>query len=355
MAKLDNVLSEISATKLSTAAIFPILDEAWVCHLQPQAPVPCFVGAPGVGKTQLVYAWAASRKMEVVELNGSALSPTDFVAYVPDEATHTLAEYINVAIARCCDPSFKGVLFIDELHQTHPEVQKPFSKLINQRMVGSRMLSKNCMVVTAGNRVTDKAGANRLLSMIANRVDTIPVEVNNDALVEYFIEAGHPEMCAGFLLAMPYDETKDFRPEHPAFFTPRSFERVAVKMKHGRAPTEASVASSIGPGRALEFLAFLQMANALPTLKDVMASPLTCAVPSKLDEQCAMACMLSMNLSTKTADKVVPYLQRLRLAMQILCLKLTVRRDSKIQESKSVMDWLSKPEINQAITGRKNG
>jgi hypothetical protein len=353
MAKLDNVLSEISATKLSESTIFPILDEAWTCHLQPQAPVPCFVGAPGVGKTQLVYAWAAARGFEVVELNGSTMSPTDFVAYVPDDKTHTLAEYVHSAIARCCDPSFKGVLFIDELHQTHPEVQKPFSKTINQRMVGSMKLSDDCMIVTAGNRVTDKAGANRLLSMIANRVDTIPVEVNNDALVEYFISAGHPEMCAGFLMAFPYDEKKDFKPEEPAFFTPRSFERVAVKMKYGRAPTEASVASSIGPGRALEFLSFLQMTSTLPTLKDVMSAPTTCALPTKMDEQCAMVCMLSMNLTLETAKKIVPYAKRFRLPMQVLFLKLVVRRDNKLQDSKDLMDWLRQPEVCQAITGRK--
>jgi len=352
---LENTMSTIPATKLSVGTIFPILDEAWMCMLQPQAPVPCFVGAPGVGKTQLVYQWANLRGLEVIELNGSTMSPTDYVAYVPDMATRTLAEFVHSQLMRCCDPAFRGVLFIDELHQTHPEVQKPLSKTLNQRMVGSHRLSDGCVIVTAGNRVTDKAGANRLLSMIANRVDTIPVEVDNDALLHYFIEQDHPEPCIAFLAAVPYDEGKDFQPQDPAFFTPRSFERVAIKMKlAGRAPSLASVASSIGPGRAREFVSFLSLVDKLPTQAEVLRNPKGTRIPDRLDEMCAMVCMLVVNATKDVLDANATYLRRMKIPMQVLGLRMLMRNKALVSGGlpPALQQWLLDPAMQLAVTDR---
>jgi hypothetical protein len=357
--KLENTLASIPATKISKDTLFPILDEAWELRLSPQAPVPCFVGSPGVGKTQVTYQYAEARELDIIELNGSAMSPTDYVAFVPERDTRLLAEYLHENLAKCCDPGFKGILFIDELHQTHPEVQKPLSKTLNQRLVGSRKLSDNCMIVTAGNRVSDKAGANRLLSMIANRLDTIPVEVDNDALMDYFMEKGYPDLSIGYMAARPYNEAEDFQPHEPAFFTPRSFERAMMKLVARREVSPqamiplASLASSIGVGRARDFLAFVELVDKMPTMSDIVEDPDKCKVPGKLDEQCAVSCMLSVGAATKTFQPVSQYMQRFPISLQILFLKLALRREPECRTFPGFSKWVMKPEVRSAILDKK--
>ena len=356
---LENTLNSIPATKISKEMIFPILDEAWELRLQQQAPIPCFVGAPGVGKTQLVYQYAQARGKEVIELNGSAMSPTDYVAYVPERETRLLAEYLHENLAKCCDPTFDGILFIDELHQTHPEVQKPLSKTLNQRLVGGQTLSPNCMIATAGNRVTDKAGANRLLSMIANRLDTIPVEVDNEALIDYFIENSRPDITVGYLAARPYDERQDFQPHEPAFFSPRSFDRVAIKLAARRVHNPdamlslAQTASSIGIGRARDFHAFYDLVDKMPTLQEIVMNPQECRMSSKLDEPCATSCMLSVSMTEKTFPSIAEYLQRFPISMQILYLKLANRREPECRKFAGFSKWVMKPEVRAAILDKK--
>lgn len=357
--KLENTLASIPAIKISIETLFPILDEAWALRLSPQAPTPCFVGSPGIGKTQVVYQYAGKRGLEVVELNGSAMSPTDYVAFVPERDTRTLAEYLHENLARCCDPDFKGILFIDELHQMHPEVQKPLSKTLNQRLVGARKLSDNCMMVTAGNRVTDKAGANKLLSMIANRVDTIPVEVDNEALMDYFMEQGYPDLSIGYMAARPYNEAEDFQPHEPAFYTPRSYERAMIKLvarreQHPNAMLSlASLASSVGIGRARDFLAFVELVDKMPTMQEIQLDPEKCRVPGKMDEQCAVSCMLSVGATDKTFQPVSVYMQRFPVSLQILFLKLSIRRNAECHKYPGFAKWVMKQEVRDAILDKK--
>lgn len=358
--KLKNTLASIPTTKLSVDTIFPLLDEAWALRTSQQAPIPCFVGSPGIGKTQVVYQYAESRELEVIELNGSAMSPTDYVAYVPERDTRLLAEYLHENLARCCDPEFSGILFIDEIHQMHPEVQKPLSKTINQRLVGSRTLSPNCMIVTAGNRLIDKSGANRLLAMIANRLETYPVAVDNDALIDLFVERGYPDIGVGYIAARPYVEEEDFQPHEPAFFTPRSYERTLIKLTERRKENAGamlsltSLAASVGVGRARDFVSFYELIDKMPTMKEIVADPDKCRVPGKLDEQCAVSCMLSVGSNTETFLPVSLYMQRFPVSLQILFLKLALRRtDSECRTYPGFTKWVMKPEVRSAILDKK--
>ena len=195
-------MSTIPPLPLSSKALIPLLQEAYDLRLLGQAPILYLEGPPGIGKTQIIYQFAEAQGLEVWHLNLSLMSPTDFVAYVPNDKTMRLEEYPNVNIPdKRFSPKAKGILFIDEWTQGHPEVQKPASKLINERRLGQLELPEGVMIVGAGNRTTDKSGANKLLAMLKNRVRTVPVEVDSDAVVSYLIDQGYNPLFPAFLAA----------------------------------------------------------------------------------------------------------------------------------------------------------
>ena len=131
------------------------------------APVrPVFIwGPPGIGKSSLVEAFAASVGMPCVSMLGSQLAPEDIIG-VPR---------IDDGVSRFCPPAQIArtepyCLFLDELNACSQEVQKAFYSLINERRVGDYALPDGSIVIGAGNRAQDAAIVKPLSSALVNRM-----------------------------------------------------------------------------------------------------------------------------------------------------------------------------------------
>ena len=103
---------------------------------------PVFIwGAPGIGKSSLVEAFAAEVGIPCVSLLGSQLAPEDLIG-VPQIIDGT---------SRFCPPRMIAreepyCLFLDELNACSHEVQKAFYSLIHERRIGEYHLPKDSIV-----------------------------------------------------------------------------------------------------------------------------------------------------------------------------------------------------------------
>lgn len=131
------------------------------------APVrPVFIwGAPGIGKSALVEAFADAVGLPCVSLLGSQLAPEDIIG-IPQIKGET-SEFLPPKMIARKEPY---VLFLDELNACSQEVQKAFYSLIHEKRIGEYHLPQGSIVIGAGNRAQDSAIVKTMSSALVNRM-----------------------------------------------------------------------------------------------------------------------------------------------------------------------------------------
>ncbi|MHB1458893.1 MAG: AAA family ATPase, partial [Armatimonadota bacterium] len=142
---------------------------------------PVFIwGAPGIGKSALVYEFAEAIGLPCVSLLGSQLAPEDIIG-VPQ---------ILDGKSRFCPPAMIArdepyCLFLDELNACSHEVQKAFYSLIHDRRIGDYYLHENSIVIGAGNRAQDSAIVKPMSSALLNRMVHVQLRVSHRDWLEW--------------------------------------------------------------------------------------------------------------------------------------------------------------------------
>ncbi|MBU3065940.1 MoxR family ATPase [Nocardia sp. NEAU-G5] len=184
---------------------------------------PVFLwGAPGIGKSSLVRAFAESLGLECVTLLGTQLAPEDLIGVpqiVEDRSRFAPPEMIARAQPYC--------LFLDELNAAPAEVQKSFYSLILDRRVGSYELPAGSVVIGAGNRATDNALARPMASALVNRMVHVHLRADVDDWLKWAAHNGIHRWVVEYLMQRP-DHLWSAPPktEQP-FSTPRGWHMLS--------------------------------------------------------------------------------------------------------------------------------
>ena len=123
-------------------------------------------GPPGVGKSQGVRQIASEirektgKKVEVTDVRLLLFNPVDLRGIPTANEDKTLAVWLKPKIFQM-DPSEDVInfLFLDEISAAPQSVQAAAYQITLDRTVGEHKLPENCVVIAAGNRVTDRSVA----------------------------------------------------------------------------------------------------------------------------------------------------------------------------------------------------
>ncbi len=184
---------------------------------------PVFVwGAPGIGKSSLVRAFAASLGLECVTLLGTQLAPEDLIG-VPELRDGRSRFAPPESIAR--DEPY--CLFLDELNSSSPEVQKAFYSLILDRRIGAYELPEGSIVIGAGNRASDNALARPMASALVNRLVHVHLQASSAQWLAWALTANVHPWVVDYLTQRP-DQlwSRPPKTEEP-FSTPRSWHMLS--------------------------------------------------------------------------------------------------------------------------------
>jgi MoxR-like ATPase len=184
---------------------------------------PVFLwGAPGIGKSSLVRAFAESLGLECVTLLGTQLAPEDLIG-VPQIVDGRSRFAPPLSIAR--DEPY--CLFLDELNASTAEVQKAFYSLILDRRIGEYELPPGSVVIGAGNRATDNALARPMASALVNRLVHLHLRASADDWLRWAGGAGIHPWVLDYLRNRPdHLWTAPPKTEEP-FSTPRSWHMLS--------------------------------------------------------------------------------------------------------------------------------
>ena len=220
---------------------------------------PVFIwGAPGIGKSPIEEAFAASLGLPCVSMLGSQLAPEDIIG-VPQIVDGKSVFCPPRMIAR----EEPYCLFLDELNACSQEVQKAFYSLIHDRRIGEYHLPEGSIIIGAGNRAQDNAIVKPMSSSLINRMFHVELVASHRDWLEWAGQNGiHPYILEYIGLRPDHLWKQPPKTEEP-FSTPRSWHMLSDAL-HSYGDTisekqlEILACGCLSPHHATQFRAFVK-------------------------------------------------------------------------------------------------
>lgn len=281
-------MSEVKLTNIPSMSIGKIVNDLTAVYSAviksgvPVKTVPSVMlwGPPGVGKSQAVRQLAVrigeetGKTVKVTDVRLLLFNPIDLRGIPTANEDKTLAVWLKPQIFHMdSSDGVINILFLDELSAAPQSVQAAAYQITLDRVVGEHKLPENCIVIAAGNRVTDKSVAFKMPKALANRVMHIEVEGSFSSWREWAVRSGvNPKIIA--FLSFRRDRLMGFDSsnEDLAFATPRSWEMVSGLLNTVSDDIDkmySMIAGLVGCGVAVELRTWAKVYDQLPDIGDI--------------------------------------------------------------------------------------
>jgi len=192
-------------------------------------------GPPGVGKSQAIREIASvieektNKRVEVADVRLLLFNPVDLRGIPTANEDKTLAVWLKPKIFQMdASDDVVNILFLDEISAASQSVQAAAYQITLDRVIGEHKLPDNCIVMAAGNRVTDKSVAFKMPKALANRLMHIEVSLDFISWRNWANNTGVNAKVIDYL-EHHRDKLMNFDPstDNLSFATPRSWEMVS--------------------------------------------------------------------------------------------------------------------------------
>jgi MoxR-like ATPase len=297
-------------------------------------------GAPGIGKSDIVRWIAKVLGWKLIEFRANLREPVDCRGIpVADLVAGVTKWLVPDELPRADRDGEFGILFLDELNTASPQMQAALFQLVLERRLGDYVLPDGWTIIAAGNRVGDRAAAQRMPTALRNRFAHIYVVPDVDAWVNWANSNNvAPEMVAFVRLRrelihrMPVGDAN-------AFPTPRSLTKAAEFVDAPEDVRRDLIAAHVGDDVASEIDGFLRLYKSLGSLEDILANPDTAKVPVEPSQKYAVATGLARLATRANFSKIMVYANRLDGEGQVLLIHDATMREPKLKETAGYSAW----------------
>ncbi len=156
-------------------------------------PNVLFISNAGLGKTSVCRAWAKANGVNLVEVRGSTLDPTDIGGlFASPEKGDTRARKISTGIFEPLEEP-NSVLFLDELNRANKAVRNALLELVNSHYLpdpnnpqgGQRFLPNFLFTIATINPPTGEYNADALDPAEASRFRNVNLTADNLYILKY--------------------------------------------------------------------------------------------------------------------------------------------------------------------------
>lgn len=303
-------------------------------------------GSPGLGKTEIAKQIARELGVDFKVIHAPLLQPEDYGFPVISADKNN----VNFVVSKDKFPiesspcGESGILLIDELAQADSNAQKILRNLILEREIHGQKIKKGWVIVTTGNKVTDRAGANRLLSHLSNVLTRVSLEVSLDDWSQWAIQNGVAPEVIAFIRFRPA-LLNDFDANREINATPRAWAQ-GVSAQLGKIGPEnefEAFCGDVGEGPASEFLAFLKIYRDLPSPDAIILDPKKSEIPKDPATKYAICGAMAHRTTADNFGRVMEYIERLPAEFSVLFVRDAVTRDKTIATSQAYIAWVSGP------------
>jgi len=296
-------------------------------------------GAPGVGKSDVVYQVAQDMKIELRDVRLPLLDPIDMKGFPVVNLAKKQMEWLP---ADFLPKKGKGILFLDEINGAPQSVQAAAYQLVLNRKIGDYELPDGWSVLAAGNRASDRSVVHAMPAALANRFVHLDFDVSvEDWNVWAMNNDIHTDLRAFIRFRPNLLHSFDDKANPRAFPSPRSWAFVndIYKGGHAQADEFELIKGTVGDGASAEFSGFVRLIKDLPTVDAVLLDPDGTKVPESPAAQYAMVTALDAKATVGNMTRVTKYVARMPVEFQTVFMRSAIRRDEKLTGTKAFMDW----------------
>lgn len=305
--------------------------------------VAALITATGHKRTTLVQGHMGTGKSSLLRTLSAALpkhTPCYFDCTTKDLGDITLpriaeatadAAYVSYATNEELGAHHGGpiILMVDEYGKANPSVKNALLRLMLERKIGSYSLHPDSIIFATTNLGAEGVG-DILPPHARNRITVVTVKKpSNMDWIEWGINAGVDHTLLGWCKDNPqlfhsFDDYNDpddnpyiFHPkqQRAAFVTPRSLEAASdiLKARHhfDDQTTTAALMGTIGARGAMDLMAFVSLADQLPSLESIKKSPTTAKVPTSAAAVCMVVYRTLATIEQDWIDAWMTYMERL--------------------------------------------
>jgi len=243
-------------------------------------PSVMLFGPPGIGKSQSINEIArrielnTNKKVNVTDVRLILFNPIDLRGIPTANENKTLAVWLKPKIFDMDDGSdVVNILFLDEITAAPTSVQAAAYQITLDKKIGEHKLPDNCIVIAAGNRVTDRSVAYQMPKALANRFLHLEIKSDFDSWNQWAIRSGiNPKVLAFLKFRPKYLNNFDPQDANIAFATPRSWEMVSNILNNVSDDIKSVfelISGLVGVGVATEFRGWSKAFGDLPSIEGI--------------------------------------------------------------------------------------
>ena len=235
------------------------------------------LGAPGVGKSQIIRQIGEKYGYKVIDLRLAQMSEVEIGGLIYPNEDRTKTRWLSPEVLPDEERDGpKTILLLDEITSCPKRVQIAAYQLILDRRVGQYTLPEGTFVVGLGNREDDDGVYIRLAGPLADRFEIHYIDVDfktwkYDFAIPFKI---HPYVMRYLNFKPSALHTQSADSDSMVFATPRSWERVSDILKIdddlNNQTVVYKIAGNIGLGETMQFVKFITDNNYSVTAEDFL-------------------------------------------------------------------------------------
>jgi hypothetical protein len=289
-----------------------------------QLVIPYVEGGVGQGKTTAVNSLTTDELLlkvckEQFNFEGEKLGFINFglPQFDPSEIAGWLVPSKDGESMNRLRPNFMptdgcGIIFVDEVAQATLMAHNIFGQLVDERRLGDHYLPDGWMIVGAGNRLSDRAGSNKLPSQLRDRFTYLDLEINLDDLLHYYASNNVDHRISSWL---KFDDQHlyNFDVSANSNATPRSIERASVLLGLGFDSTtlRGVLSGQIGETASASLMAHIKLYDKLPDFDSIVNDPNNTAIPEDRGVLFALCGSLASKMTMTNCASILAYIQRI--------------------------------------------